>query len=89
MVDSSGKNKKPFIIIAAILVIAYVGDAIYPTWDWSCAGRSLAHGLHAGPQSIPELKDADERVMSPSRPKGCVLRAHNLLRQAYDRIMVE
>jgi hypothetical protein len=77
------KNMKPIVGIAVLVVFWYVGDAIYPNWDWSCNGRSVG-GFSVGPGAPEGLGGDHTRAVNPDRPEGCTLRADNRLRRTFD-----
>ena len=80
---------KKYLIIGAAIVVAilYLGDAIASKWDSECRGREV-NGLWASPATPPELRDPDARVIAPSRPAGCTLTSHNMLRRLVDWFVI-
>lgn len=75
---------KKFILGAlAVVIVVYVGDAVYPTWNSSCAGKTLASGIHVPPSSTPHIAD-EKRVMRPVQPPGCTIKPNNMLRAAFN-----
>lgn len=76
-------------LLIALVSIWYLGDAIYPSWDWNCTGHKGAAGLWIGPAKPKAFDDNDSRrAINPDRPRGCTLRADNIVRRAYDWIAV-
>lgn len=80
--------RKTFLTIAAIVVVLYTADAVYPTWSWECHGNSYTgndRNLPLAAAEIPELgHDPGKRVRGVSHPKGCSIHANNLARRVFD-----
>lgn len=78
--------KKSIPLVALLLALLYIADAVAPKWDWECKSTTVLGGLlsvNAG--QVPGLEDPDARAINPARPAGCSLHARNLLRRIYDR----
>ena len=79
---------KAFLAFAAIVLILYAVDAIYPTWSWECRGQGYTSndpGLPPAALEIPELgQDVDKRAVSVSHPQGCSVHANNFVRRVVD-----
>lgn len=78
---------KPIIVIAALLLCWYVGDAIYPEWSWDCKAKSIA-GISVSGNTPAGFEGENRRAVNPDRPAGCTLRADNGLRRMYDSFFV-
>ena len=81
------KNMKPTVGIAALVVCWYIGDAIYPNWDWSCKARSVG-GFSVESEAPEGLGGDHRRAVNPDRPEGCTLRADNWLRRTFDWVVL-
>ena len=77
--------KKFGIGLAILVLVLYLADAIYPTWDVDCAiDRS---GIFPMAPSVPEFReDPTVRVMSPTPTKGCKLTPNNKARHVFQAV---
>ncbi|MEX3946012.1 hypothetical protein AB4Y44_42245 [Paraburkholderia sp. BR10937] len=79
---------KPFLLVAATVVVLYAADAVYPTWSWECRGRGYTSNDESLPivaLEIPELgQNVDKRAMHVSHPQGCSIHANNIARRVFD-----
>lgn len=77
------QGKKFVVLIAAVILAWYAGDAIYPTWNSVCKGNTLPSGLNVPAASTPHIAD-EKRVLRPVQPPGCTITPNNGLRKAFN-----
>lgn len=76
-------SNKNILIIAAVVLVWYAYDAVYPTWEPNCKPKTLSSGFTIQ-STISEIEDG-RRAMSPPKPPDCDPTPNNIGRKIYNR----